>query len=107
LKTIPVIGATSELDVKRIGELAPTLFVDRQARRGLTPTWETEGDRVATSSSKRSPKTGVRTHLAGIGDGIRDLLAKKFAIPLPKPVNHHLDRPLGVFISRARRPDSQ
>jgi hypothetical protein len=33
-------GATSELDMKRIGELAPTLFADRQARRGLAPPWE-------------------------------------------------------------------
>jgi hypothetical protein len=32
-------GATSELDMKRIGEMAPTLFADRQARRGLTPPW--------------------------------------------------------------------
>ncbi len=33
-------GSTSELDMKRIGELAPTLFADRQARRGLAPPWE-------------------------------------------------------------------
>jgi Hypothetical glycosyl hydrolase 6/Beta-galactosidase trimerisation domain len=33
-------GATSQLDMKRIGELAPTLFADRQARRGLAPPWE-------------------------------------------------------------------
>ena len=32
-------GATSELDMKTIGELAPTLFADRQARRGLMPIW--------------------------------------------------------------------
>jgi len=32
-------GATSALDMARIGELAPTLFADRQARRGLTPPW--------------------------------------------------------------------
>lgn len=32
-------GAMSELDMKTIGELAPTLFADRQARRGLTPPW--------------------------------------------------------------------
>jgi hypothetical protein len=29
-------GATSSLDMKRIGELAPTLMADRQARRGVT-----------------------------------------------------------------------
>jgi hypothetical protein len=32
-------GATSSLDMKRIGELAPTLIADRQARRGLTAPW--------------------------------------------------------------------
>ncbi|MGE5646196.1 MAG: alpha-amylase family protein [Acidobacteriota bacterium] len=32
-------GASSDLDMKRIGELAPTLFADRQARRGLMPPW--------------------------------------------------------------------
>jgi hypothetical protein len=33
-------GALSELDMKTIGDLAPTLFADRQARRGLMPPWE-------------------------------------------------------------------
>jgi hypothetical protein len=32
-------GATSPLDMKVIGELAPTLFADRQARSGLIPPW--------------------------------------------------------------------
>ena len=32
-------GATSSLDMKTIGELAPTLIADRQARRGLTAPW--------------------------------------------------------------------
>jgi hypothetical protein len=32
-------GATSTLDMRRIGELAPTLIADRQARRGLAPLW--------------------------------------------------------------------
>src|SRR5579884_1757346 len=32
-------GALSELDMKSIGELAPTLFADRQARHGLIPRW--------------------------------------------------------------------
>lgn len=32
-------GATSHLDMKRIGELAPTLMADRQARRGLMAPW--------------------------------------------------------------------
>jgi hypothetical protein len=32
-------GALSELDMKTIGELAPTLFADRQARSGVMPPW--------------------------------------------------------------------
>jgi hypothetical protein len=32
-------GALSELDMKTIGELAPTLFADRQARSGLMAPW--------------------------------------------------------------------
>jgi hypothetical protein len=32
-------GALSDLDMKTIGELAPTLFADRQARHGLTAPW--------------------------------------------------------------------
>lgn len=32
-------GALSELDMKTIGELAPTLFADRQGRHGLMPPW--------------------------------------------------------------------
>ena len=32
-------GATSSLDMKKIGELAPTLMADRQARRGLAVPW--------------------------------------------------------------------
>jgi hypothetical protein len=32
-------GATSSLDMKRIGELAPTLMADRQSRRGLMAPW--------------------------------------------------------------------
>jgi hypothetical protein len=32
-------GATSALDMKTIGELAPTLFADRQARSGVMPPW--------------------------------------------------------------------
>jgi hypothetical protein len=32
-------GALSEIDMKRAGELAPTLFADRQGRNGLAPVW--------------------------------------------------------------------
>jgi len=33
-------GALSELDMTVVGQLAPTLFADRQARHGLAPPWE-------------------------------------------------------------------
>ena len=32
-------GALSDLDMKTVGEMADTLFADRQARRGLMPPW--------------------------------------------------------------------
>lgn len=32
-------GALSELDMKTVGELAPTLFADRQGRAGVMPPW--------------------------------------------------------------------
>ncbi len=32
-------GALSELDMKTIGELAPVMFADRQARSGLSAPW--------------------------------------------------------------------
>jgi hypothetical protein len=32
-------GALSELDMVTVGQLAPTLFADRQARRGVIPPW--------------------------------------------------------------------
>ncbi|MEO8371169.1 MAG: alpha-amylase family protein, partial [Candidatus Solibacter sp.] len=32
-------GATSDLDMKTVGSLAPILFADRQARSGVTPPW--------------------------------------------------------------------
>jgi hypothetical protein len=32
-------GALSDLDMKTISELAPTMVADRQSRRGLTPPW--------------------------------------------------------------------
>ena len=32
-------GATSPLDMKRIGEIAPTLMADRQSRRGVAAPW--------------------------------------------------------------------
>jgi len=41
---------------------------------------------------RQVPEFGL--HFTRIDDRIRDLLAKKFAISLPKPVNGHLERSL-------------
>ena len=45
---------------------------------------------VSTAARNRSSDSTS----AGIGHGIRDFLAKEFAIPLAKPVNRHLERSL-------------
>ena len=53
-------GATSPLDMKTIGELAPTLFADRQARSGLMPPW------AAGKSAKEFRATMGRKPVVGI-----------------------------------------
>jgi Hypothetical glycosyl hydrolase 6/Beta-galactosidase trimerisation domain len=53
-------GALSELDMSVIGELAPTLFADRQARRGVSPPW-TNG-----KNGKEYRATMGRKAIAGI-----------------------------------------
>jgi hypothetical protein len=53
-------GATSALDMKTIGELAPILFNDRQARSGLMPPW------AAGKSAKEYRATMGRKPLGGI-----------------------------------------
>jgi hypothetical protein len=53
-------GALSDLDMKTIGELADTLFADRQARRGLTPPW------AAGKNAKEYRATLGRKAIAGI-----------------------------------------
>jgi hypothetical protein len=41
---------------------------------------------------RQKPEFGL--HFGGIGHSIGDFLAKEFAIPLAKPVNGYLERPL-------------
>lgn len=53
-------GALSDLDMKTIGELAPTLFADRQARRGLMPPW------MNGKNGKEYAATMGRKAIAGI-----------------------------------------
>jgi hypothetical protein len=53
-------GALSELNMKTIGELAPTLFADRQGRSGLMPPW------ASGKNAKEYRATLGRKALAGI-----------------------------------------
>ncbi|HWH68209.1 MAG TPA: beta-galactosidase trimerization domain-containing protein, partial [Candidatus Sulfotelmatobacter sp.] len=53
-------GATSALDMRRIGELAPTLMADRQARRGLTPPWANgKNGKEFRAAMGRKPIVGI------------------------------------------------
>jgi len=53
-------GALSDLDMRTIGELAPILFADRQARRGLTPPWANgKNGKEYRSTMGRKPIGGV------------------------------------------------
>jgi hypothetical protein len=53
-------GAGSWLDMKRIGERAPTLMADRQARRGLTPPWANgKSAKEFRSTMGRKPIVGI------------------------------------------------
>jgi hypothetical protein len=53
-------GATSSLDMKKIGELAETLFADRQARRGLTAPWVNgKNGKEFRSTLGRKPIVGI------------------------------------------------
>jgi hypothetical protein len=53
-------GATSSLDMQRIGELAPTLIADRQARRGLTAVWANgKNGKEYRAAMGRKPIVGI------------------------------------------------
>jgi hypothetical protein len=53
-------GATSSLDMQRIGELAPTLMADRQARRGLMPIWANgKNGKEYRATMGRKPIVGI------------------------------------------------
>ena len=53
-------GATSALDMQRIGELAPTLMADRQARRGLAAPWlNGKNGKEFRASMGRKPIVGI------------------------------------------------
>ena len=53
-------GATSSLDMTRIGELAPTLIADRQARRGVTAPWANgKNGKEFRATMGRKPIVGI------------------------------------------------
>jgi len=53
-------GALSSLDMKTIGELAETLFADRQARRGLTAPWANgKNGKEYRATLGRKPVVGI------------------------------------------------
>jgi len=53
-------GATSALDMQRIGDLAPTLIADRQARRGLTAPWANgKNGKEFRATMGRKPIVGI------------------------------------------------
>jgi putative glycosyl hydrolase-like family 6 (GHL6) protein/glycosyl hydrolase family 42 (putative beta-galactosidase)/TAT (twin-arginine translocation) pathway-exported protein len=53
-------GATSSLDMRRIGELAPTLMADRQARHGVIPPWANgKSAKEFRAALGRKPVVGV------------------------------------------------
>jgi len=53
-------GANSALDMQRIGELAPTLIADRQARRGLTAPWANgKNGKEFRATMGRKPIVGI------------------------------------------------
>jgi hypothetical protein len=53
-------GATSSLDMKYIGSLAPTLMADRQARRGVMPPWANgKNGKEFRATMGRKPIVGI------------------------------------------------
>src|SRR5256885_2195962 len=53
-------GATSSLDMKKIGELAPILIADRQARRGLATPWANgKNGKEFRATMGRKPIVGI------------------------------------------------
>ena len=53
-------GATSSLDMTKIGERAPTLFADRQARRGLSAPWSNgKNGKEFRATMGRKPIVGI------------------------------------------------
>ena len=75
-------GATSPLDMKTIGELAPTLFADRQARSGLMPPWANgKTAKEYRAAMGRKPVGGHLQHGRGGGVPLERLGAERGGDP--------------------------
>jgi hypothetical protein len=60
-------GATSSLDMKKIGELAPTLMADRQARSGLMAPWA-----IGMNAKEYRAALGMKTHRRHFSVGLEE-----------------------------------
>ena len=79
-------GALSELDMKTIGELAPTLFADRQARSGLMargPTERTARNIAPRMGRRPSPASSAWASKKSIAGKTRCRAAMRFACGWP------------------------
>lgn len=63
-------GALSELDMKTVGEMAPTLAADRQARRGVTPPWA-NGKNVKEYRATMGSKPVIGIFSVGVEEAYR------------------------------------
>ena len=74
-------GALSNLDMKTIGELASTLFADRQARQGVTPPW------AAGKNAKEYRATLGKKAIAGIASvGVEEHYRWKDSVQTPAEI---------------------
>ncbi len=63
-------GALSDLDMKTVGEMADTLFADRQARHGLMPPWAAgKNGKEYLAALGRKPVAGITS--VGLEDAYR------------------------------------
>jgi hypothetical protein len=77
-------GATSPLDMKAIGELAPTLFADRQAWTGLMPPWAAgKNAKEYRAAMDRKPIAGIFS-VGGVGAGEPVLVALASGWPIER-----------------------
>ena len=85
LKNYPP-GVPSEIDPSEFSSINPRTF--RQVARSLV--YASARALPPRQRGRQKPEFGL--HFGGVGDSVRDFLAKEFAIPLAKPVNRNFER---------------